>query len=99
MGRDKKEQIFLKNYVEEIVSNSLDRLSKEGNFCTCPRCRMDIMAYALNHITPKYVVTQLGEVYTKISYLEQQLEVDVTVALMEAIKIVSNNPRHDSSGF
>ena len=59
MGQNKKEQIFLKNYVEEIVSNSLDRLSKEGNFCTCPRCRMDIMAYALNHITPKYVVTQL----------------------------------------
>jgi competence protein ComFB len=99
MGQGKKEQIFLKNYVEELVSNTLDKLSKEGDFCTCPRCRLDIMAYALNHIPPKYAVTQLGEVYTKISYLEQQLEVDVTIALVEAIKIVSKNLRHDNSGF
>ena len=85
MGQGKKEQIFLKNYVEELVSNTLDKLSKEGDFCTCPRCRLDIMAYALNHIPPNIGYPARRSLY-KISYLEQQLEVDVTIALWKQLK-------------
>ncbi|HZJ58087.1 MAG TPA: late competence development ComFB family protein [Clostridia bacterium] len=98
MTQYNEEPIFLKNYVEELVTNMLDELSVRGDFCTCRRCRLDMIAYALNRIPAKYVVTQTGEVYTKISHLEQQLEVDITVALTQAIETVSKNPRHDSHG-
>jgi len=45
----------LKNYMEDIVAHKLDLLSNEIEICDCGRCRMDIMAYVLNKLPPKYV--------------------------------------------
>lgn len=86
--------IHLKNYMEEVVFNYIDKLIHNSSYCACSLCRMDIAAYALNHLPPKYVVTETGEVYSKLSQLQQQFEVDVTIAIMKAIQVVGTNPRH-----
>ena len=39
----------------------------------CHICRMDIAAYALNHLPSKYVVTRKGEVYSKLAELQIRL--------------------------
>jgi competence protein ComFB len=69
-------------------------LEKRAEVCQCSRCRLDILAYALNHLPPKYIVTSKGETYTRISELASQFETDVIVALSKAIRHVSKNPRH-----
>jgi len=55
---------------------------------------MDIRAIALNSLPPKYVVTRKGELYTKLSSLQQQFDVDIISAITKAAVIVGRNPRH-----
>ena len=89
-----RDGICLKNYMEEVVFNYIDRLIKNSPYCTCALCRTDIAAYVLNRLPPKYVVTEKGQVYSKLSELQQQFEVDVTIAIMKAIQVVGINPKH-----
>ena len=89
----------LKNYMEDAVRNTLDELlDKRAAVCKCSRCRLDIIAHALNHLPPKYVVTDRGHAYTRVAEMAQQFGTDLIVALSKAIKHVSKNPRHDSQG-
>ena len=53
-------------------------------------------AYALNRLTPKYVSTVNGQVFTRIKQeLENQPSVDLDVAIIQAIQHISASPRHD----
>lgn len=85
----------LKNYMEELVSKKIDGVLSLMNTCKCEKCRLDIMALALNELPAKYVVTDKGELYTKLRELEQQFEVDVEAAIARAAVFVANNPKHN----
>ena len=87
-----------KNYMEEAVDSTIEEiLSHRDDVCDCDRCRLDIKALALNHLPPKYVVTDRGYVYTKINELVNQFKADITVAVTNALKIIRDNPRHDDT--
>ncbi|NLY53653.1 MAG: late competence development ComFB family protein, partial [Firmicutes bacterium] len=62
--------------------------------CFCERCLLDITALALNRLPPRYVVCDQGEAYVRTGFLDQQFEVDVLYAILEAIRVVQENPRH-----
>lgn len=84
-----------KNYMEEAVVSELNgALEQLTDVCKCEKCREDMAAYALNRLPPKYVVTFLGNVYTKLNQLKAQTMADIIVRLMEAAKVVSGKPRH-----
>ncbi|MDP4094591.1 MAG: late competence development ComFB family protein [Bacillota bacterium] len=85
----------LKNYMEEIVFNLIKEVLEDINMCTCEKCIQDIAAIALNDLPPKYIVTEKGELYSKINALKQQFEVDVIAAITKAAVIVKRRPRHD----
>ena len=53
-----------------------------------------MLQHALNDLPPKYVVTEKGELYSKINTLEQQFEVDVVAAITKAAVLVKRRPRH-----
>lgn len=82
------------NLMEQMVEMNLDNSIQQTGSCTCPICRMDIKAYALNHLKPYYVTqsTSASMVAYKLSTLQGR--VDINAAIMEAIMIVSKNPRH-----
>lgn len=86
----------LKNYMEDAARNTLDELleKRRPEVCKCSRCRLDILAHALNHLPPKYVVTDKGHTFTRVAEMQQQFGADLVVALSKAIKHVSANPRH-----
>lgn len=84
----------LRNHMEDIVAKRLDDVINKMDICKCGKCRMDIMAYTLNLLSPKYVVTDEGDLYSRVSEFNTQFVIDVDLALMEAIKVVSNNPKH-----
>lgn len=85
----------IKNHMEEIVFNQIMDILTDINACTCEKCVMDIAAIALNDLPPKYIVTEKGELYSKINTLKQQFEVDVVAAITKAAVLVKRNPRHD----
>jgi competence protein ComFB len=85
----------LKNYMEEVVFLIIRDIIKNMKVCTCKKCSLDIAAIALNDLPPKYIVSEKGELYSRIDGLKQQFEVDVITAVTKAITIVKNNPRHE----
>jgi competence protein ComFB len=90
--------VIFKNYMEEVVDSTMDEiLARDEEICKCDRCKLDIKALALNHLPPKYVVTDIGYVYTKINELVSQFRADIAVAVTNAMKVVRKNPRHDET--
>jgi len=85
----------IKNYMEEIVFNQMKDILNDINMCTCDKCLLDIAAIALNDLPPKYIVTEKGELYSKINTLGQQFEVDVVAAITKAAVLVKRKPRHN----
>lgn len=88
--------VKMKNYMEDCVADLIDSVLKDINACRCEKCKYDIMAIALNSLPPKYVVTKKGQLYTKLTALQNQSDVDVISAITKASVIVSKSPRHDA---
>jgi competence protein ComFB len=87
---------MVKNYMEVAVNHLLPKaLEDYTNVCTCEKCLDDIKAIALNHLKPLYVVTEKGSIYAKVNEMEIQFSADVVKELVNAIEIVSKNPKHN----
>lgn len=85
----------LKNYMEDVVWQKIDGIiAGHPGICSCEKCRYDIAAIALNHLPVRYVVTEKGEMFTKIQSLEQQFYIDIIAAITHGIDIVKKNPHH-----
>jgi len=88
----------LVNYMEISVDHFMPNLLRAfPNICKCDLCLMDIKAIALNNLKPHYVVTEKGNLYTKLDEMKLQYETDILKALIDAIAIVSKNPRHEKN--
>ena len=87
--------IKMKNYMEDCVTDMMASVLSDINGCDCERCRMDILAFVLNKLPPKYVVTRKGHLYTKLSAIQAQFDVDIIAAITQAAAIISSKPRHD----
>lgn len=86
---------MVKNYMEDLVENSLHEiLDVYPNMCKCEECLDDIRARTLNQLKPIYFVEARGSVYSKLNSLESQFETDIVMELIKSIEMVSLNPRH-----
>lgn len=83
-----------RNIMEDLVEDQFDEIKDNLDCCTCEQCRSDIIAYALNQLPSKYVVSEIGELITKLHSLEVQKVTDVRRYLIEASGIVREHPRH-----
>lgn len=80
----------LVNVAEHAVIKRRDEAIQRLKCCTCDRCLKDVTAIAVNKLTPKYVVIYEEEVEKEVV----KYHGDVVTALVNAIIIVKNNPRH-----
>ena len=89
----------VKNYMEILMWQQLDDvLASHQGVCKCEKCRYDIAALTMNFLPPRYVVTDQGQMFTKIKALEQQFTIDIITAVTHAVKIVSSTPHHVEDG-
>lgn len=87
---------MLVNLMEKEVIHVVDKVLKDmDGVCKCGQCRMDIAAIALNNLKPNYVVSEKGEVYSKVNNMNYQFNTDVVTAVTTALEMVKNNPKHD----
>lgn len=86
----------LKNYTEDLISNMMKSvLDNYNDICKCEKCILDMKAIALNSLPPHYVVTEEGEMFSKIELtLNNQAVINITKALTEAVEKASKNPKH-----
>lgn len=95
MKNENNEHIAIKNYMEICVENAVDSILEETNMCHCERCRLDVMAIALNNLPSKYVATRQGILYVKLDTLERRYDVSVVAEITKAIDIVREQKRHE----
>ena len=85
----------VKNVVEELVRKTMPEvLASIPDICPCERCEADRLAYVLNAIPARYVVTHKGRLYAKVATLEQQYTTDIVAAVIKAAELVKANPSH-----
>ena len=82
------------NVREVLVREKAEKYMRASGMCCCDHCMVDVMAYTLNHLPPKYVVMSKGEMIPKLTFYEVQHSSDVTTQLMRACEVVSKSPHH-----
>lgn len=86
----------LVNFMEDAVKRALEEMLEAPAYRSHPldeKARLDVLAYALNHLPPKYVVTEKGHLYTRVNELKQQFKTDILVELTKAVRHIQANPR------
>ena len=96
------------NTVEDKVITAVGQIfediEKDGNqekYCTCNQCRMDVVCYALNRLTPHYILSSRGASRVQHDNSQSQQEAaDITTLIHEGLKRISHNqrPNFDHSG-
>ena len=69
----------IKNYLEIVVQDVVEKelSSKDEPWAKSEKSRLDIMAFILNRLPARYVVTDKGWIMTKIKETEVQFQVDI----------------------
>jgi competence protein ComFB len=86
----------LVNFMEEAVLRLMDELFAQAPYREMvfnDKDRMDVAAYTLNRLPPRYVVTEKGHLFTRAAELRQQFRTDIIVELTKAIQHIKSNPR------
>lgn len=85
----------LVNVMEELVNLKLEDSLSSYDCCKCDQCIEDIKCIALNHLPPKYVSSQKGELFSRINNtFVKQNNLDIDIAICNAVKFVSDHPHH-----
>lgn len=86
------------NIMEKIVDSKIETYMADHDGCKCNTCIDDIRCLSLNSMPSKYVNTPKGELMSRVDQLLlRQNSVDLDIAVMKAIKIVTSNPRCENS--
>ena len=85
----------LENCMDILVEQMFDQATKNMDICRCEKCKLDIMALALNSLQPRYSVTRQGAVYVKLNILEQQFSTDVLSAIVKGAMTVQESQHHE----
>lgn len=86
----------MEEFVTQIVNELYDNLvENKANWvtCSCDSCRLDAISYVLNRISPHYIISGRGVVYTTQILNDPQLRADVGALGIEAIRIISSVQR------
>lgn len=85
----------LQNMMEAVVEEKLEEVLGKFDCCKCEICKADMKCFALNKLPPKYVATRMGSMYARLENTAFQNEADVVTAVIKAIDLVSQHPRHE----
>ncbi len=90
-----EQRYILRNFIEDIVMDKLARTIAMLRGCECERCKKDVMAMALNELSPAYLVLEAREMEEAVRALRQAWEVKVASALIKAVQTVKVHPNHE----
>ncbi len=82
------------NIMQQLVEEKVDKYMEMFGLCTCPRCRVDVVALTLTSLPAKYVVVRENEATPMLTVYEGRYNTAVIAQIMWACKKVLDNPRH-----
>ncbi len=86
----------MKNRAEEMVFEAIEKEIEKGggDTCTCEECVLDLAAYALNHVTPRYY-TSLLEPLTPRQETARKAQVEIDLAIASGLKKLKCHRHHE----
>ncbi len=85
----------IRNRSAEMVHGAVEQLlDTRPDLCHCEECALDLVAYALNRVTPRYS-TSLLEPLAPDPALERRIRVEIDLALAAGVKRLKEHPHHD----
>ena len=81
------------NAMEDLVEELYEEMYQGFDCCHCEQCHADIVAYTLNQLPGKYVVTKAGGAISKADSLRFQHITDIRAAMVRAVQVVKEYPR------
>ncbi|GAB6188653.1 hypothetical protein JCM30566_03920 [Marinitoga arctica] len=90
------EKYHIFNVVENLVEDITNEMFSMPNvdMCVCDRCKADVIALTLNHLHPKYVVTEKGRILSELENYTFQMRAEVLTEVLKAMEKVKKNPSH-----
>ena len=87
----------MKNALEDLVRATHQALLRsQPQFCSCEKCRDDVMALALNQTRPRYIAgDSLGSALTRVLLEQDQAKAEIAVVVYDSMRRVAANPRHE----
>ncbi|MFW5799502.1 MAG: late competence development ComFB family protein [Spirochaetota bacterium] len=89
--------MYLRNYMEDVVIDVLDILLKErdDDICNSHQSKLDIIAFSLNRLPPKYIVSERGFTHSFIEEINNtDWKTDVISVVNLGIDIISKRQRN-----
>lgn len=84
------------NALEDAVRAAYDSLRpSHPEFCSCDRCRDNVITYALNQARPRYIVGDaLGSAITRVTLSGDQAQAELAVIVLDAMRRIARKPHH-----
>lgn len=82
------------NVMQVLVEEKAPKYIEMFGLCSCKRCLEDVKALTLNHLPPKYVVLERGDMIPRLTVYEGKFSSDITAQLLQACKLVMERPHH-----
>jgi competence protein ComFB len=83
----------LGNRSQELVYEAVQDLVDAGKMCTCDECVMDLVAWTLNHVTPRYYTSLLTPLNPD-PVMEHKVRVEIDLAISAGLKRLKEHPHH-----
>lgn len=85
----------IKNVMEIVVRDVLAANKNDLHLsCTCERCLADVMADALNHLPPRYIVNENHQPYVRVMHeADQEGALTILKTIVQSASTVSKHPR------
>lgn len=91
---DRYELKNIRNESRELVYERIGKLLEErDDFCRCETCVLDLTAFLLNRVTPRYTTSMLGDLHPD-RVLKKKVQVEIDLALMAGLKRIQKHPHH-----
>lgn len=90
------EEKLYQNITETIVEEIYEDVKSKLGVCDCDQCAADILAFALNQLPPRYVVSKIGAAAMKVQALTFQNNADVKAAIYKGADLIRQHPRHEA---
>ncbi len=86
---------LIRNLTAEAVYDRVEKLIDERpDVCACETCVLDLTAFVLNRVTPRYTTSILGDLHPD-PLLEKKLQVEIDLALQAGQKRLREHKHHD----
>jgi len=84
----------LKNRAEDMIFEAIEKRIESGvDMCTCRECVLDLAAYALNHVTPRYYTSLLAPLHPTPE-VAPKARVEIDLAIAAGLKKIRSHPHH-----